>query len=260
MKKLLLLLGVTLFSFQLLFAETNLKVGASPVPHAEVLENIKPLLKEKGINLEIVEFNEYVTPNLALANGDLDANFFQHIPFLNKFKNERNLKIKQVGESVLIGPIALFSKKHKSLEELDKNDVIAIPNDPSNGGRALILLHNNGIITLKDPTNLFSTEFDIAKNPKKLKFKPLDAPQLPRVLGDVDFAIINSNYAIEANLSPVDDALLREDKDSPYVNVVAVREGDENNQAVLELVDALRSKKSRDFINEKYKGSIIPTF
>ncbi|MDP0493784.1 MAG: MetQ/NlpA family ABC transporter substrate-binding protein, partial [Fusobacterium sp. JB021] len=147
MKKILSLLILTILSSQLLFANIVLKVGASPVPHAEVLENIKPLLKEKGIDLKIVEFNEYVTPNLALANKDLDANFFQHIPYLEKFKRERNLKLSQVGD-VLIGPIALYSKKHKSLDELNKKDTIAIPNDPSNGGRALILLHNKGIITL----------------------------------------------------------------------------------------------------------------
>ena len=259
MKKILSLLTLTILSSQLLFANIVLKVGASPVPHAEVLENIKPLLKEKGIDLKIVEFNEYVTPNLALANKDLDANFFQHIPYLEKFKRERNLKLSQVGD-VLIGPIALYSKKHKSLDELNKKDTIAIPNDPSNGGRALILLHNKGIITLADPTNLFATEFDIIKNPKKLRFKSLEAPQLPRVLDDVDFAVINSNYAIQGGLSPVKDALLREDKNSPYVNVVAVRQGDEQNETVLELVKALRSQKSKDFILKKYQGSIIPTF
>ena len=259
MKKLLSLLILTILSSQLIFANTILKVGASPVPHGEVLENIKPLLKEKGIDLKIVEFNEYVTPNLALANKDLDANFFQHIPYFNKFKNERHLDLSQVGD-VLITPIALYSKKHKSLAELDKKDIIAIPNDPSNGGRALILLHNNGIITLKDPTNLYSTEFDIIKNPKKLKFKSLEAPQLPRVLDDLDFAVINSNYAIQGGLSPIKDALLTEDKDSPYVNIVAVRKGDEKNKAILELVAALRSKKSKDFILKKYQGSIIPTF
>ncbi|MDP0489375.1 MAG: MetQ/NlpA family ABC transporter substrate-binding protein [Fusobacterium sp. JB020] len=259
MKKILSLLILTILSSQLLFANIVLKVGASPVPHAEVLENIKPLLKEKGIDLKIVEFNEYVTPNLDLANKDLDANFFQHIPYLEKFKRERNLKLSQVGD-VLIGPIALYSKKHKSLDELNKKDTIAIPNDPSNGGRALILLHNKGIITLADPTNLFATEFDIIKNPKKLKFKSLEAPQLPRVLDDVDFAVINSNYAIQGGLSPVKDELLREDKNSPYVNVVAVRQGDEQNETVLELVKALRSQKSKDFILKKYQGSIIPTF
>ena len=259
MKKLSSLLILTILSSQLIFANIILKVGASPVPHGEVLENIKPLLKEKGIDLKIIEFNEYVTPNLALANKDLDANFFQHVPYLNKLKKERHLDLSQVG-NVLITPISLYSKKHKSLSELDKKDIIAIPNDPSNGGRALILLHNNGIITLKDPTNLYSTEFDIIKNPKKLKFKSLEAPQLPRVLDDVDFAVINSNYAIEGGLSPTKDALLTENKDSPYVNVVAVRKGDEKNKAILELVAALRSKKSKDFILKKYQGSIIPTF
>ena len=259
LKKLLLIGANLLLLSQLSFGNTTLRVGATPVPHAEILQEIKSDLAKEGIDLKIIEFTDYVTPNLALADKDLDANFFQHVPYLDKFKNERNLKLSSAG-NIHVEPLGLYSKKHKSLSELTKKDTIAIPNDPSNGGRALILLHKNGIITLKDPTNLYSTEFDIIKNPKKLKFKSLEAPQLPRVLDDLDFAVINSNYAIQGGLSPIKDALLTEDKDSPYVNIVAVRKGDEKNKAILELIAALRSKKSKDFILKKYQGSIIPTF
>lgn len=256
-------LFTTLVAFSLLgnysFSKT-LKVGASPVPHAEILEAVKPQLKEKGIDLEIIEFNEYVTPNLALADGDLDANFFQHTPYLEKFKTERNLKISQIGEGIFISPIAVFSDKYKSLDEIKKGGVIAIPSDPTNGGRALLLLHNKGIITLKDPTDLSATEFDIIKNPKKLKFKSIEAPQLPRVIKNVDVAVINCNYALQANLDPIKDSIAIEGAESPYANVVAVRDENLNDSEVKTLVDELRTENIKKFINEKYKGSVIATF
>lgn len=240
------------------FSKT-LKVGASPVPHGEILEVVKPELAKKGIDLEIIEFNEYVTPNLALADKSLDANFFQHIPYLEKFREERNLKISSVGD-VIISPIAIYSNKYKSLEEIQKGDTIAIPSDPSNGGRALLLLHNSGVITLKDPTDLYVTEFDIVKNPKKLKFKSIEAPQLPRVLNDVDVAVINGNYALQAGISPTEDAIKIEGKDSPYVNVVVVRDENINDPDIKELVNELQSEKVKKFVDEKYQGSIITTF
>ena len=240
------------------FSKT-LKVGASPVPHGEILEVVKPELAKKGIDLEIIEFNEYVTPNLALADKSLDANFFQHIPYLEKFREERNLKISSVGD-VIISPIAIYSNKYKSLEEIQKGDTIAIPSDPSNGGRALLLLHNSGVITLKDPTDLYVTEFDIVKNPKKLKFKSLEAAQLPRVLKDVDFAVINGNYAMEANLNPTKDALVLEGKESPYANIVAVREKDLEKAEIKTLIKVLQSEKVADFIEEKYNGSVVKAF
>lgn len=256
-------LFTTFLAFSILgsysFART-LKVGASPVPHAEILEAVKPQLKEKGIDLKIVEFNEYVTPNLALASGDLDANFFQHAPYLEKFRNERNLKISQVGEGIFITPMAVFSNKYKSLEEVKKGGVVAIPSDPTNGGRALLLLHNKGIITLKDPSDLSATEFDIIKNPKNLKFKSIEAPQLPRVINDVDVAIINCNYALQANLDPIKDAIAIEGAESPYANIVAVRDENINDPDVKTLVDELRTEKIKNFINETYKGSVIATF
>ncbi|MDP0506453.1 MAG: MetQ/NlpA family ABC transporter substrate-binding protein [Fusobacterium sp. JB019] len=258
--KTLLLTGINLLLLsQLAFGNTILKVGATPVPHAEILQAIKPDLAKEGIDLKIVEFTDYVTPNLALADKDLDANFFQHVPYLEKFKKERNLKLTSAG-NVHVEPLGLYSKKHKSLDELNKKDTIAIPNDPSNGGRALILLHNKGIITLADPTNLYATEFNIAKNPKKLRFKSLEAAQLPRVLDDVDFAVINTNFVIETGLSPEKDALLLEGKDSPYANIVAVRNDDLNKPEIKKLMAALQSEKVKKFIEKKYNGAVVTAF
>ena len=237
----------------------TLKVGATPVPHAEILELIKPDLKKQGVDLKIVEFTDYVTPNLALSDKEIDANFFQHKPYLDKFVEERKLNLVSVG-NVHVEPLGLYSKKIKSINDLKQGDTIAIPNDPSNGGRALILLHNKGIITLKDPKNLFATEFDIVKNPKKLKFKPIEAAQLPRVLPDVDAAVINGNYALEAGFSPVDDSLLLEGKESPYANIIAVRAGDENKEDIVKLIKALQSEKVSTYILNNYKGGVVPTF
>lgn len=257
--KTLLLVGLNLILLSHLSFSKALKVGATAVPHAEILEEIKPDLAKKGIELKIIEFTDYVTPNLALADKDLDANFFQHVPYLEKFKSERNLKLSSVG-NIHVEPLGLYSKKFKSLTDLKKNSVVAIPNDPSNGGRALILLHNNGIIALKDSTNLYSTEFDIIKNPKKLKFKPLEAAQLPRVLQDVDFAVINTNFVIETGLSPKKDALLLEGKNSPYANIVAVRNEDVDKPEIKILVKTLQSEKIKKFIEKKYNGAVVPAF
>lgn len=237
----------------------ELKVGATPVPHAELLNLVKDDLKAEGVDLKVVDFTDYVTPNLALADGELDANFFQHYPYLEKFASERGLKLVSAAK-IHVEPIGVFSQKIKSIEELPDRATIAIPNDPSNGGRALILLHNNGLIKLNDPTNLYATEFDIVDNPKKLRFRPIEAPQLPRVLPDVDAAVINGNYALEAGLSPVEDALLVEGAESPYANIIAVREGDENKEDIVKLINALQSKKVSDFILSNYKGGVVPAF
>ncbi|MCI5725694.1 MetQ/NlpA family ABC transporter substrate-binding protein, partial [Fusobacterium sp.] len=159
-----------------------------------------------------------------------------------------------------VEPLGLYSKKVKSVNDLKKGDVVAIPSDPSNGGRALILLHNNGVITLKDPTNLYATEFDIVKNPKNLKFKPVEAPQLPRVLKDVSAAVINSNYALEAGLNTSKDAILVEGKESPYANIIVVKAGNEKNEDIQKLIKALHTEKVKKFINEKYNGAVVPAF
>lgn len=237
----------------------ELRVGASPVPHAEILNLVKDDLKNEGVDLKIVDFTDYVTPNLALADKEIDANYFQHTPYLEKFASERGLKLVSAGK-IHVEPLGVFSKKFKSLEEIPAKSTIAIPSDPSNGGRALILLHNKGLIKLNDPTNLYVTEFDIVDNPKKLKFKPIEAPQLPRVLPDVAAAVINGNYAIEAGFSPVKDALAIEGKESPYANIIAVRAGEENNEDIVKLLNALKSDKVKEYILENYGGGVVPAF
>lgn len=237
----------------------ELKVGATPVPHAELLNLVKEDLKSEGVDLKVVEFTDYVTPNLALAEGELDANFFQHFPYLEKFSNERGLNLVSAGK-VHVEPLGVFSQKIKDIKDLSNKATIAIPSDPSNGGRALILLHNNGIIKLNDPTNLYVTEFDIVENPKKLKFKPIEAAQLPRVLPDVEAAVINGNYALEAGFSPVEDSLLLEGAESPYANIIAVKSGDESKEDIQKLLKALQSKKVSDYIGANYKGGVVPAF
>lgn len=237
----------------------ELKVGATPVPHAELLNLVKEDLKSEGVDLKVVEFTDYVTPNLALAEGELDANFFQHFPYLEKFSNERGLNLVSAGK-VHVEPLGVFSQKIKDIKDLPNKVTIAIPSDPSNGGRALILLHNNGIIKLNDPTNLYVTEFDIVENPKKLKFKPIEAAQLPRVLPDVEAAVINGNYALEAGFSPVEDSLLLEGAESPYANIIAVKSGDESKEDIQKLLKALQSKKVSDYIGANYKGGVVPAF
>lgn len=246
-------------SFSLTSAATTLKVGASPTPHAQILELIKPQLAKEGIQLQIVEFQDYVQPNLALASGELDANYFQHIPYLNQFSKEHNLDLTAIAK-VHIEPIGVYSAKIKSLKQLKPKALVAIPNDPTNGGRALLLLQKAGLIELKKDSGLSATELDIVKNPKNLQFKALEAAQLPRTLADVDLAVINTNYAIAANLNPVKDALYLENSDSPYVNILVVKTKDKNNRALLKLAKALNSRIVKDYIVKTYKGSIVPAF
>ncbi|WP_410208496.1 MetQ/NlpA family ABC transporter substrate-binding protein [Fusobacterium sp.] len=237
----------------------ELKVGASPVPHAEILNLVKEDLKNEGVDLKIIDFTDYVTPNMALADKEIEANYFQHTPYLEKFASERGLKLVSAGK-IHVEPLGVFSKKYKSLDEIPEKSLVAIPSDPSNGGRALILLHNKGLIKLNDPENLYVTEFDIVENPKKLKFKPIEAPQLPRVLPDVAAAVINGNYAIEAGFSPVKDALAIEGKESPYANIIAIRAGEENNEDIVKLVNVLKSEKVKEYILNNYNGGVVPAF
>jgi D-methionine transport system substrate-binding protein len=236
-----------------------LKIGATPVPHAEMLAEIEDDLAAQGIKLEIVEFTDYVTPNTALIAGDLDANFFQHIPYLESNDEWTAKLVSAFG--VHIEPFGLYSRKYKSLAEIPSGATIAIPNDPSNGGRALLLLEDNGLITLKPDAGLEATVLDIASNPKNLKFSALEAAQLPRSLGDVDAACINGNYALDAGLSPVSDSIIIEDADSPYVNIVVVRKGTENDPRIQALHKALTSAKIKDFINNTWRdGSVVAIF
>lgn len=236
-----------------------IKVGATPIPHAELLELVEDDLFEKGIILEVVEFTDYVTPNLTLNDGEIDANFFQHVPYLDEFSNEHNLELSSIG-TIHVEPLGLYSEKLSSIDELAEGSLIAIPSDSVNGGRALILLENNGLITLKEDAGLKATEKDISENPLKLEFKAVEAAQLARILQDVDGAIINGNYALEADLSPGEDALILEGSESPYANIVVVKSGEEDNEALLALVDALQSEKVREFIRIQYDGGVVEAF
>ncbi len=237
-----------------------LKIGATAVPHAEILEVVKPLLAKEGIDLQIVEFSDYVQPNLALNDKELDANFFQHTPYLENFMTEHtDVKLANAG-GIHIEPMGIYSKKIKDLKDLKDGAAIALPNDPTNGGRSLLLLEKAGLLKLKDGIGAKATVQDIAENPKHLQFKEVEAAQVPRTLDDVDAAVINTNFAMQVNLVPTKDALLMEDSSSPYVNIVAVRAGDENRPEILALIKALKSDEVKQFINDKYKGAIVPAF
>lgn len=240
-------------------ANETLTVAATPVPHAEILQHVKPILKKEGVDLEIKVFTDYVQPNVQVAEGHLDANYFQHVPYMKTFNKEHGTHLVSVG-TVHIEPFGAYSSKIDNIDELQDGAIVAIPNDPSNAARALLLLQKQGLIKLKDPSNLLATSRDISYNPKHLKFKELEAATLPRVLPDVDLALINTNYALQAGLKPTEDALFIESKDSPYANVVAVNEGNEDDPAVQKLIKALQSDDTRKFIETKYKGAIVPAF
>lgn len=240
-------------------AKTVLKVGATAVPHAEILNFVKPLLEKEGVDLQVVEFSDYVQPNMALADKELDANFFQHIPYLEKFSTEHNLPLTYT-VAVHLEPMGLYSKKVKAINDIASGSEIGIPNDPTNSGRALALLEKAGLIKLTAGVGIKATVSDIIENPKGLKFRELEAPLLPRSLDDLAAAVINTNYALEAQLVPTQDALVIEDKDSPYANVLAIRKGDENRPEIQKLSKILNSEEVRKFIQEKYKGAIVPAF
>lgn len=236
-----------------------LKVGATPVPHAEILNEIKPLLAKDGIDLQIIEFTDYVKPNLSLNDKEIDSNFFQHEPYLKKFAADRKLDLVNL-VAVHIEPMGVYSKKLKDIKSVPDGAKVAIPNDPTNGGRALNILAKAGLIKLKDGVGISATVGDIVENPKNLKITEAEAAMLPRTLDDVDLAVINSNFAMEAKLNPTKDALFIEPKDSPYANIVAVRKGDENRKEIQALKKALTSPEVKKFIEEKYKGAVIPAF
>ena len=237
---------------------STVSVGATPVPHAELLNLIKDDLAAQGITLKVVEFTDYVQPNVAVIAGDLDANFFQHIPYLDSNEEWKAKLVSAFG--VHVEPFGLYSANYKSIDDLPNGASIAIPNDPSNGGRALLLLQANGLITLKDGAGLTATPHDVAENPRNFKFQPLEAAQLPRTLKDVDAATINGNYALEAGLNPIKDSLIIEGADSPYVNIVVVQKGKENTPNILLLKKALLSQKVKDYINSHYDGGVAAIF
>ena len=237
----------------------KLVVGATPVPHAEILNEIKDDLKEKGFALEVKEFTDYVTPNTALKDKQIDANFFQHQPYLDSFTEEGYEDLVSVA-GVHIEPMAGYSTKISTFEELSIGATVAIPNDATNEGRALILLAKQGLISLDDPENLKATPHNVVNNPKQLKFAELEAAQLPRALADVELAIINTNYALEANLNPMEDNLFIEDADSPYVNILVAREDNKDSDGIKALIEALQSEKVENFIIENYEGAVVPAF
>jgi D-methionine transport system substrate-binding protein len=238
--------------------DTTLSVGATPVPHAELLNLIKDDLASQGVTLKVVEFTDYVQPNVAVMSGDLDANFFQHIPYLETNDEWSSKLVSAFG--VHVEPFGLYSRKYQNIADLPNGASIAIPNDPSNGGRALLLLQAKGLITLKEGAGLTATPRDITGNPGNFRFQELEAAQLPRSLQDVDAATINGNYALEAGLNPLQDSLIIEGADSPYVNIIVVQKGNEQSAKIQALRKALLSEKVKEYINSHYNGGVAPIF
>ncbi|WP_460097432.1 MetQ/NlpA family ABC transporter substrate-binding protein [Pseudomonas sp. H3_C08] len=239
-------------------AET-LTVAATPVPHAEILEFVKPALAKEGVDLKVKVFTDYIQPNVQVAEKRLDANFFQHQPYLDEFNKAKGTSLVAV-TGVHLEPLGAYSSKLKDLKDLPSGANVVIPNDATNGGRALLLLAKAGVITLKDPTNILSTVKDIKTNPKDLKIRELEAATIPRVLTQVDLALINTNYALEAKLDPSKDALVIEGNDSPYVNILVSRADNKDSDAMQKLAAALHSPEVKKFITEKYKGAVLPAF
>ena len=265
MKKILAIALVALLTIVSVFAQatsetqsstTKIVVGATPEPHAALLSLVVDDLAAQGITLEVKEFTDYVTPNDAVEYGEIDANYFQHIPYLESFNTEHGYHLVNAG-GIHVEPIALYSSKYSSLSDLPNGAVIAIPNDPTNEGRALLLLQSAGLIKLRADAGLEAIPLDITENPKNFKFSEIEAATLPRVLSDVDAAIINGNYAIPAGLVATRDGLFVEGADSPYVNVIAVKEGNENNPAIKALIEALKSDEVAAFVAEKYKNGEV---
>lgn len=242
-------------------AEGTIKVAASPTPHAEILDAAKEILAEEGWDLEVTEFEDYVQPNLVVESGDFDANYFQHVPYLESFNEEKGTHLVDAGD-IHYEPFGIYPGTKSSLDELEDGDTIAVPNDTTNEARALLLLQDNGVLTLKEGAGLTATVNDIESTTKDIKIQELEAAQVPRVLGEVAFAVINGNYAVEAGLSVADDAIAYEASDSEaaktYVNIIAVKEGNEDSEGIVALVDALKSDEIKDFINETYNGAVIP--
>jgi D-methionine transport system substrate-binding protein len=237
----------------------SIKVGVTAGPHAEIMEAVKKVAVKDGLEIQIVEFSDYMTPNIALSQGDIDVNSYQHQPFLDNQIKDRKYEIVAIGKTVIF-PMGVYSKKVKNLAELKNGATVAIPNDPSNGGRALLLLEKAKLIKLKPEAGIKATVADITANPKNIKIKELDAAQIPRSLEDVDIAAINTNYAIPAGLVPTKDAIAIEDADSPYANLIAVRTKDKDNPVFQKLLKAYRSPEVKQWIEEKYKGTFVPTW
>ena len=243
--------------------DKTIVVGASATPHAEILEQVKPILEKEGYELKIVEYEDYIQPNVALDSGDLDANYFQHQPYLDQYNSENGTDLVSAG-SIHYEPFGIYAGKTKSIDALQEGAQIAVPNDATNEARALLLLEAQGIIKLKEGVDLNATKNDIAEKPKKVEIVELEAAQIARSLQDVDLAVINGNYAIQAGLNVSKDAIAVEDKDSiaaqTYGNIVAVKAGNENREDIKALIAALQSEEIRKYINDTYAGAVIPIF
>ena len=241
--------------------DKTITVAASATPHAEILEQAAPLLEEQGWDLEVTVFEDYVQPNLVVDSGDFDANYFQHIPYLDDFNKEHGTDLVNAG-GIHYEPFGIYPGTKKDLSELEEGDVIAVPNDTTNEARALLLLQDNGIIKLKDGVGLEATVKDIEENPKNVEIEELEAAQVSRVAGEVAFVVLNGNYALQAGYSVSKDAIAYETSDSEaaqtYVNVVAVKAGNEDSEKIKALVDTLKSDEIKDFITENYDGAVIP--
>ena len=262
MKKLIalvLVLALSLSLSSLALAADKIRVGASPSPHAEILAAAKDALLEKGFELEIVEFTDYILPNTATESGELNANYFQHQPYLDDFNAQNGTHLVSAF-GVHVEPMAVYAGKGETLETLKDGATIAVPNDPTNEARALLLLQAQGVITLKDDAGIAATKLDIAENPHNVNILEVEAAQLPLMLPDVEFAVINGNYALAADLNPVQDSVAIEDASSPYTNVVVVKEGNESEAFVAALKEALNSDAVKTYIDETYGGSVIAAF
>ena len=239
----------------------TIKVAASATPHAEILEEAKPILEKEGWDLEVTVFDDYVQPNLVVESGDFDANYFQHIPYLDNFNEEQGTHLVNAG-GIHYEPFGIYPGTKKTLDDLEDGDTIAVPNDTTNEARALLLLQDNGVITLKDGAGLEATVKDIEENPKNIQIEELEAAQVSRVKDEVAFVVLNGNYALQAGYSVSKDSIAHETSDSEaaktYVNVIAVKEGNEDNEAVKALVDVLKSDEIKDYINETYDGAVVP--
>lgn len=239
----------------------TITVAASATPHAEILEQAKPILAEQGWELEVTVFDDYVQPNLVVESGDFDANYFQHIPYLESFNEEQGTHLVNAG-GIHYEPFGIYPGTKSDLTTLEKGDVIAVPNDTTNEARALLLLQDNGVITLKDGVGLEATVRDIEENPYEIEIQELEAAQVPRVIDEVAFVVLNGNYALEAGYNVVNDSIAYEQADSEaaqtYVNIIAVEEGNENNDGIVALVDVLKSDEIKEFINSTYDGGVIP--
>ncbi|MEP3686309.1 MAG: MetQ/NlpA family ABC transporter substrate-binding protein [Sulfitobacter dubius] len=240
-------------------AAEEIKVGVSPGEHAEIMEEVARIAEPMGLDIDVIEFSDYVVPNQALADGDIQANSFQHVPYLEAQMKDRGFELSVVGNTITT-PMGVYSDKITDIADLEEGATFGIPNDPTNGGRALLVLQELGMIKVDEAAGLVPTVLDITENPKDLSFKELDAAQLPRSLADLSAALINTNYAIASGLNPKEDSIAMESAKNPYVNVIAVRKGDEEAAWVETLLKAYHSDEIKTFIDESYQGTVITSW